>query len=556
MKVQQIQQNSIKKNQSPQFKGLADETLRFLATNQAIGANAVDIGFMVVPRTGTDMVERGPVAGLETLRREASGTANHSLIGIYGAVSGALLAALMGVDKNFGTNANKIYAAPNTVNVLAEKKANQIKYGKTQLDYLRESLAELRAFNPSSKKADPEGFVRLSDKTINEIASIIDDSLNKNISPKKWENKKTSNSIQVAINKIIEDTGAESKYLFGGNLQKPDGIMYATNLTKATNKTKLDNETSLKTFLEDLYKLSDAFNKEKVKEAFQNQIRDNKPIAENAFVKKLSSFMKKRALAGFVIGSAIGMSIQPLNMYLTKLKTGSDGFVGVEGRSKDNSTGFKVLKGVAGAGFFGLTLLTLDTGLKGFMDKMSFKGFFPTINQLKGIYGLTIISRLLAARDKDELRESLTKDFLGFLSWLVLGDFVNKIAAEKLNISVMNRTKEVSEQGFWNRVFNSKLKTRDEILIETLAQNNIETVKKDGEKTIAKSFKELTKELNKLPENVRKATKGRLRALNYAQLAGYAFSGLVLGLGIPNLNIYITNTLDKKNKAKLAQQSE
>ena len=45
------------------------------------------------------------------------------------------------------------------------------------------------------------------------------------------------------------------------------------------------------------------------------------------------------------------MSIQPINIYLTKKKTGSDGFVGVEGRSKDNSVGFKVLKGVAGAGF-------------------------------------------------------------------------------------------------------------------------------------------------------------------------------------------------------------
>ena len=32
--------------------------------------------------------------------------------------------------------------------------------------------------------------------------------------------------------------------------------------------------------------------------------------------------------------------------------------------------------------------------------------------------------------------------------------------------------------------------------------------------------------------------------------------GLVLGLGIPNLNIYITNTLDKRRKAKKAQMAE
>ena len=63
------------------------------------------------------------------------------------------------------------------------------------------------------------------------------------------------------------------------------------------------------------------------------------------------------------------------------------------------------------------------------------------------------------------------------------------------------------------------------------------------------------KDLDKLPEAARNLTKKRLRALNKAQLAGYAFSGLVLGLGIPNLNIYITNKLDKKRKAEAAKKA-
>ena len=64
----------------------------------------------------------------------------------------------------------------------------------------------------------------------------------------------------------------------------------------------------------------------------------------------------------------------------------------------------------------------------------------------------------------------------------------------------------------------------------------------------------MLKDLETLPENVQKTTRKRLSTLNKAQLAGYVFSGLVLGLGIPNLNIYITNKLDKKRKAKLAEQ--
>ena len=534
MQVHSVQQKNINNQKAPQFKGAIDASLRFLATNQGVGANLTDLSFMVIPRVATD-AQRNPDACLETARREASGTANHSLIGAYGLASGILLASLMGVDKKYGTNANAMFTAPETLNILTENKAKQVQNKTSQLDYLKETLTNIKAYNPSANGADKDGFIRLSEETVDDIAKLIDNALNdKNVTYKKWSSATAPDSLQVAMNKIIANTGAESKYVL-----------------ESTDKKILSN-TSLKTLLEDVYKVSNAFNKEEVKKAFEEQIKNGKGIQENAFIKKFSKFMKTRSAAGFVLGTAIGMSIQPLNIYLTKLKTGSDGFVGVEGRSKDNSTEFKILKSVASAGFMGLTLATLGTGFKGFMDKMAFKGFWPTISQLKGIYGLTIISRLMAARDKDELRESLTKDTLGFLSWLVLGDFVNRITAESMDKSVMNRTKDVANQGFFKRIFNSSLKTRDEILVEALAKNGIDTVKKDGDKTVAKTFNELMKDLDKLPEQIRKTTKKRLGTLNKAQLAGYAFSGLVLGLGIPNLNIYITNKLDKKRKEKAA----
>ena len=58
-------------------------------------------------------------------------------------------------------------------------------------------------------------------------------------------------------------------------------------------------------------------------------------------------------------------------------------------------------------------------------------------------------------------------------------------------------------------------------------------------------------ELDKLEPEIKKQTQSRLKTLNKAQCAGYMFSGLVLGLGIPNLNIYVTNLMDKKRKAKM-----
>ena len=81
---------------------MVDTTLRYLATNQAIGANGVDLCSMVAPRTASDTVKRGPAAGLETFRREIMGTVNDSIIGLFGAFAGALIA--FGINQKFGFN--------------------------------------------------------------------------------------------------------------------------------------------------------------------------------------------------------------------------------------------------------------------------------------------------------------------------------------------------------------------------------------------------------------------------------------------------------------------
>ncbi len=549
MKLQQIQQQKIqqyqvRQNENPelqttQFKGMA-QFLRYLATNQGVGANAVDFCFMVSPRTLSDSIRRGPLAGLETARREMAGLINDTCIGAYGMGVGALAALLFGMKK-YTSNANSILAAPETLKILAQNKANQIKNNKSQIDYIKETLGQLKLYNPSLKTADKDGLIKLSDETINEIATFLDKSINSNIKFKDWKKVKNADSIGIAMNKIIGETGAESELL-----------IEATDTTLKGGVIK--SKTTLETFLKDMFNVSRAFNEKEVKKAFDEQIKNNVDISKNEFVKKMTRFMKTKSYAGFAIAALIGMSAQPINMYITKKKTGSDGFVGVEGRSKDDSTGFKALKVASGAAFAGIVLLTLGTGLKGFMGKMAFKGYWPTVEQLKGVYGLTIISRLLAARDKDELRESATKDTLGFLSWLVLGNFINKAVATGVESKVINKTAEMDKKNGFMKIFKSSLKTRDEVLVKALKDNNISLMKEDGGKTFAKSFKEMMKDLKTLEPTIQKKVKKQLRTLNGAQLAGYLFSGLVLGFGIPNLNIYITNTLDKKRKAKAAEE--
>ena len=545
MQVQPIKQQNINNPRQISHKGAADLTLRYLATNQAIGANLMDFCSMVAPRTINDGIKRGPAAGMETGRREIMGTVNDSCVGLFGAAAGAAIAGSL--TKKYETKVNKIFTAPETLHILADNKARQLENNKTQIEYIKETLKHAKGYNPSAANSDAEGFVKLSDKTIETVAKYYDDLLNEKADFNKWTSSKANKSRTVLMNEIIADTGAGSDFIL-----------------ESTDK-KIASKTNLKSLLNDIFIVSDSFNNQKVKQTFEEQIRLNQKVKDNAFIKGLDKFMKTRAGMGFAASCAIGLSVQPINMYLTKLKTGQDGFVGVEGRSKDNSKGFFGLKALSSVGFFSMILSTLNINPikftpKKFMDKMSFSGKMPTINQLKGIYGITIISRIFSARDKDELREVLTKDTLGYLSWLVLGDFVNRITASKFdndNCKVVNYKKGTENSGYFKKIFYANLKTRDEILIKTLADQGISTTKEQDGKVISKTFKEMLNDLNGIKdEAVKKATKKRLRVLNRAQLSGYLFSGLVLGLGIPNLNIYITNKLDAKRKAEAALKQQ
>ena len=173
MQVHLVQKQNNQQQKATQFKGAVDASLRFLATNQGVGANLTDLSFMVIPRIATD-AKRGPEACLETARREASGTTNHSLIGVYGLLSGLVLAGLTGINKKFGTKANSMFTAPETLNILAENKAQQVHNQTQQFDYLKETLSNLKAYNPTLKGADKEGFVKLSSETIDSILNLMD----------------------------------------------------------------------------------------------------------------------------------------------------------------------------------------------------------------------------------------------------------------------------------------------------------------------------------------------------------------------------------------------
>ena len=506
--------NKKEQKQNINFKGASDYIslgLRFLDTNQAWGANGVDVGSMVLPRTTVDTINRGPAAGLETGRREASGTINHSLIGVYGSL--AALAFSLALNKTFNVRADKIFADNESFDIIGKYFHNNIqKNGRNGA--LEATLGDvLKNVTTTNNGQD----ISLSERNVQVIKERMLKAL---ASPDIDKDTIPASTRQYLVNYIIEATGSESDYKL-----------------KGFNKETTSN---LSTFVENLYNISKTLTKENVIKEFEKAAK----FSENEFIKSIKKLNNRRTIAGMAVASGIGMSIQPMNIYLTKKKTGSDGFVGVEGREKDKSFGFKLWKLAAAAVFGGGIVANLAMKKGGLLKNIQYKGLVPTINQFKFIYGLTIMSRFMVARDKDELRESVVKDVLGFFNWLVLGNFVAKgvVLAMDKEKSLLKNPKESS---FFKKI----LKTRDEVLVEGLKKANISSVSKDGK---ALKFSEMLKLLP--ASETGKAVSRRLKILNLAQVAGYLYSGLVLGIGIPKLNIYMTNKSEAKRKARLAEK--
>lgn len=519
MKIDSIRQyeNSPYKKQSkaanrPQFTGAVDFLLRFLDTNQAWGANAVDFGFMVLPRSATDF-GRNVDAGWETARRESMGTFNDSAVGVYGTLAGLLLAT--GINAGYSLNKNSIkahniFSDSETVNMVSKIWLDKVHDKNNPLkEMLKEVWRNYEALSPTENGK----WIRLKDETIEKIAQIQEKAIKSGVSKLKGQD------FEDVKNNVISDLGVENNF----------------RIVAKEGEKLHSSRYNIDSILEGMHKLGNLFTKENIAEEFK--LADN--IDNVKFVKRLRSMNLKRSLWGVAIGSVIGCCVQPINMWLTKRKTGSEGFVG--GGKKDDSFGFKMQKLLVG-GLFGAFVLATIGNPKNLIKNLQFKGYTPTINQLKFIYGITIVSRFLAARNENELKESTVKDVLGFTNWLILGNFVQKLVVQCLDKSGSLIKKDALQGNkIVNWIQNSFIKTRDEVLHEALGKNAF----KDGK---ALKFNEMLKAVS---DN--KEVKKKLSILTFAQLAGYVYSGVVLGWGIPKLNIYLTNRRMAKQNAQQAE---
>lgn len=507
--------NKLAKNQS--FKGaeVLVQGLRFLNNSPAVGACAVDLGSMVIPRTAVDTKKRGIDAGIETGIREGSSTTNHAIVGLVGL--GAATIASQGINAKYGIKANRIFANNDAIDVFGSFwKGVDNNHPEKSKEYFKSVLSKMEGLNGSDWTSIKD------EKLINEIAEKLEN-FTKSDDKIKTLPKEVKNEI---VARIIKATGAENEFK----------IAKAGEEALQTGKKEVAN--SIDVLVDNMASLGKAFASKSV---------DN---IDN-FAKELKHVKTASALLGLATTCSIGCSIQPFNTYLTKKRTGKEGFVGVEGKEADKSAGFKFMKLGAAAvmGLFGFSQISKKPSE--ILNKIQFSSMLPNLNQFKMIYTMTIMSRFLSARDKNELRESTIKDSLGFANWLILGGMVSKLVARKIggkdliNNPIVNEGAKEAKKGMkyaWNWITKVSVKSYDQVLLEGI--KNADDIVKSGK---VLGFKDLWKIADK-------ASKAKVGKLAIAQIVGYLYSGVVLGFGIAKLNIFITGKVQKNQKGK--QQSQ
>ena len=358
---------------------------------------------------------------------------------------------------------------------------------------------EWKKISDTAKDDIVDGLVSLAEKT-----ELLSKAKGADKSKLAKEVKALKNTV---VSKVTKDTGAQASFKMNAGAGLKDVSSSIGEL--------VDNAVSLSN-------------------AFKSKSKDTLPN----FVKALKGNKVASTLLGMGICAAMCISVQPINRYLTKKRTGSDGFVGVEGKGGDNSKGFKAAKAAAGIAFPIFSLKTIGK-MSDLVSNIQFNSKVPTLNQFKFLYGFTIGSRFLSSRDSNELRESVIKDTLGYTNWLILGGMVSKLTARALGGKelINNPVAQEGKKGLgyaFKWLSKASVKSFDEVLLPAA-----EKITKDGK---ALKFSELFK-------NADSATKAKVAKIATSQVAGYLYSGLVLGVGIAKLNIFITKKLQAKKNA-------
>lgn len=494
--------------------GVATQVLRTLDTNPMANAVGIDLFAMVGPRTYIDTKKRNANAGFETFFREFTGTLIVCLSASYLAKGISKLAnKFINPDTPINTNS---WFSNDSIALLKEAHKNT----NNSSEYISKVLANLsgrdgkqvRKFNSidwaNTEWVDEPSWAKYT-----------------------WDNAEYKN-IADSLKSKDKITSTMAELVDGKNISQKDAKQIQNILEfRLTNALKAD-------------KVSAKVGDKTLSSSLHNVLRDAIDLGKNVFYKsgidsekaisKILKINKIKGLGALAIASTLGLTNQYINRKLTEKRTGESGFPGDsnykgidKASKKDRSTKFLVEKVLASVGMVAMALGVMRVKSPAdFVKKLEFTGPVTSGNAIKTVYASTLIGRFLASDNKRELKETVTRDYFGFLNWLVFGGFAAKGVANLLDIKRENLFNISGDgKGIRNWLNNISLKSHNEVLAQ------------------GKEF-----------------AKKNMWKLNVAHVAGLAYSTLALGVLLPKLNIYLANhsknsQKDNKNVANLNSQN-
>jgi len=472
--------------------------------NAAFSTGVVDIFGMVAPRTAIDS-NRNEHAGVETFRREIMGTiVNNVSPGFLALGIAALMHPVMKVNA-------KIWANSETADLLKEAWSSTENNELKTENYVKNVFSRIKGLEGSEWKSyTEEKWKSLPEKIKNEYGNPVEEMVklinNKNLS--KTDYNRSIEKVQNAI---------------GTTVKSRKNINVSWNDT-----TKKPLETSIEHLIRDMRDVGEHI-----------FIKSKTPEAIDTAISKLKKVNFTKSFGALAVLCTVDFVTQYVNRKMTSKKTGKKGFVGYkdfengdcELKDSNKKRNLNIAKAVGVAALIGLNAVFI--GRKNLVRKLEFKNAYANLNQIRLLFSSAVAGRIVASDDGNELRETCTRDFFSYFNWLVLGDFVTKgaiwfsdkdrslINFNKISKDDLEKIKNPFKK-FWRWSQDISIKTHSEVL----------DLERSG--TI---------------NSTEKAAK--LKVLNKSIGAGLVYSTIVLGIGIPVLNILLTN---KKRNQELAAQ--
>lgn len=504
--------------------GLITQSLITIDTNPMVNAALVDVFSMVIPRTYVDTKERNKYAGAETFFREAMGT-------FIVCLSSGILAK--GISHLYNKFVNpEIQINPNSW------------VSNDSLDLLNHSWQK----HKNSEKCVSDVLTNLSGVDGRKTSTW------KDIDWKKveWYDDSKWNKFEW---KDVKFSGIQHKLKDSDTIIKTFSQAIDTNIdTKDAKQLLQIVEHRVANALQVGGSVNVKLDEKSLAASLHNLLRDTYDLGKNVFknkninveaaINKLTKMNKVKMLGALSVASILGLTNQYINRWITKKRTGTSAFVGdvdyiqyqdtsfAGGKKDKNAMSFKksdesekrnktwlwAWKWFASGGIVALSAFVMRIkSPKEFVKKLEFTSAITSGNAIKTVYTATLAGRFLAAENETELRESATRDYLGFLNWLVFGGFVSKGVANLLD----------------------------------KGQKNLFNINKKGE-GVKHWLNDISlKSHAEIAAKGEKFAKKNIWKLNLAHGSGLLYSTLALGILLPMLNIVITkNKHNAKQKEK------